>query len=132
LERVPGVDGERRQHREDLRPEHVLHVPAVSGGQVLLRLDDDPARPEFRQHVVCQAAVLFAHRLLHRHADRFQLGGRRHPVRPATPGDPGLDLLLQAADPDHEELVQVRADDGEELGRSNSGTAGSWPLPAPR
>src|SRR5262249_48201156 len=30
-------------------------------------------------------------------------------------GDAGLDLLLDAADADHEELVQVGAEDGQEL-----------------
>jgi hypothetical protein len=41
-ERVSGVDGQRGQHRKDLRPEYVLHVPVFFGGQVFFRPDHDP------------------------------------------------------------------------------------------
>ena len=43
-----------------------------------------------------------------------ELLGRRQAVGGRL-GDAGLDLLLEAGDAHHEELVQVRAQDGEEL-----------------
>src|SRR5262249_40581424 len=47
-------------------------------------------------------------------ADQPELLGRRQAVGAAF-GDRGLELLVEARDPDHEELVEVRVEDREEL-----------------
>ena len=49
-------------------------------------------------------------------ADRAELLGRVERRRATCARDAGRDLLLQAGDPDLEELVEVLAEDGEELG----------------
>ena len=48
-------------------------------------------------------------------ADAVELLARRHAVGPGADGDARLHLLLQAADADHEELVEVGREDGQEL-----------------
>src|SRR5262249_33919049 len=62
---------------------------------------------------------VFAHDL----ADRLELFGWREPVGAAL-GDRGLELVVQSRDADHEELVQVRVEDAEELQALEKGPVG--------
>ena len=78
--------------------------------------DDDALSLQGRQHLVdagtryCSATSSRT-----RLARSCRAARGRHPVGPGADRDAGLHLLLQAADADHEELVEVRAEDGEEL-----------------
>ena len=113
-ERVRRVEGQGRQDREH----HVLEV----GRELLapLGLDlvplEDPharfgqARPEvFGEGPDRERRVPFDDL-----ADHPELLVRGQPVGAAF-RDRGLDLLVQPRDPDHEELVEVRVEDREEL-----------------
>ena len=90
-------------------------VSAVGLGQVLEAAQDDPFALQAGQHFLGEAAVLLGDHLPDGLADAFQLLARRHPVGAGAAGDAGLHLLLQAADADHEELIQVGAEDRQEL-----------------
>ena len=67
-------------------------------------------RPQF----LFQALVGGFHQALDLAADGHQLRARAHPVR-AEFGDARIQLRIQAGHPDHEELVQVGTDDGQEF-----------------
>ena len=114
-ERVPGIDRQRRQHRPDLARE--------VGGQVRLLLGRRAGRrassrmPRLREpgrDVLAPGAVLLRHHRVRAGADGRELLGGGQPVGRRL-GDVARQLLLEAGDADHEELVQVRRDDGQEL-----------------
>ncbi len=114
-EGVAGVDGQRREHREDAVLELLDQHLAVVLVEVV------PAR---QHHAVVGQA---GHDLAEEHlleagrqlgdpvADREQLLGRRATVGGGA-GEPRRDLVLEAGDADLEELVEVLAEDGAELG----------------
>jgi hypothetical protein len=67
-----------------------------------------------RGDVLAKTALLRVHQLVHSRGDGRQGLGRREPVEPRrliARGDPAL----QRRHADHEELVEVRAEDREEL-----------------
>ena len=114
-ERVPGVDGERRERREHIDGE----VGARRGG--LLRGEaragatmKSPARRELGHELLAPGPVPLLDERMRARRHRRELLGREEPVGRGL-GDAARDLLLQPGDPDHEELVEVRADDAEEL-----------------
>ena len=82
--------------------------------QFMVRNDVDAFLAERRPQFLFQALVGGFHQALDFAADRHQLRARAHPVR-AEFGDAGIQLRIQAGHPDHEELVQVRTDDGQEF-----------------
>ena len=59
--------------------------------------------------------ILLGEHLADHLADAFELEARRHAVGASAVRQTGLDLLLDAADADHEEFVEVRCEDGQEL-----------------
>src|SRR6266513_4252418 len=76
----------------------------------------DPAGSQPRQHVGSEDAILLGDELVHPAFDGGELLGGREAVGPVVLRlDPGVHLLLQAGHPDLEELVQVGAEDREEL-----------------
>ena len=89
---------------------------AFGVGQVLEAADDDALLLQGRQHLArcrqryCSATSWRTVSLMRSSCSR---GGMRSAPEPN--GDAGLHLLLQAADADHEELVEVGAEDGQEL-----------------
>ena len=116
-ERVARVDGQRREHREDLAAEDVAQVLAVRVGQVLgPRGGRCPSFSRAGSTSSAQAAIGFV-RPSARTAwpMRSSCSRGRHAVGAGADGDAGLHLLLQAADADHEELVEVGREDGQEL-----------------
>jgi len=95
--------------------EHVAQVAQVGVAQFLEAADADALALQGRAHLAGQAVVLGGDELVDDLADALHLHPRRHAVGPGAEGDAGLDLLLDAADADHEEFVQVGAEDGQEL-----------------
>src|SRR4029077_11777498 len=109
------VDRERGEHGEDVRLEVAVELLPVHPRQV--------PHPESELHTLVgkgrddllhQGLVVPATQLPHRRGDRPELVLRGHAVRRAL-HDPGRKLLLQAGDPHLEELVEIAAEDAEEL-----------------
>ena len=113
-EGMPGVDGERGHDRQQRPAEVVVEEPLLLGVQVLGAQDADPLGGEEGLELLEEAAVLHLDQLSHPPRHRLERLGRRQAVRGG-----GLvavaDLPLEARHPHHEELVEVRAEDGEEL-----------------
>ena len=114
-EGVAGVDGQRRQHRENLALEDQAQVPFIGVGEVLEAAEDDALALQRRQHAFVEAAVGLGGHAPDGLFDAFELLLDRHVVGAGAVGDAGLHLLLQAADADHEKLIQVRLENGEEF-----------------
>ena len=114
-ERVGGIDGERREHGEDVLREQVVEVGAVVGGQIVPLGETDAALVErghelLGEHVgLALAEVADPHADLAEQVDEIEAVGDRG-------AEPGRELLHQPGDPHLEELVEVLAHDGEELG----------------
>ena len=119
------IDGERRQHREDLAHEALFEPGAVFGPQ-LLGPDHRDAR---LAHLLAQHAprhLLVAHQLAGALVDRRELLRRGQAVL-AGRRDAGEHLALEAGHPDHEELVQIVRRDRQEaqpLEQRMAGTVG--------
>ena len=80
----------------------------------MVRDNVDARLGERRPQFLFQALVGGFHQALDFAADGHQLRARAHAVR-AEFGDAGIQLRIQAGHADHEELIQVGADDGQEL-----------------
>ena len=74
----------------------------------------DPGRGKRRLQILQKAPVLILHHLMHAATDRAELLVGRHAGRIPLARIP-VGQHLQAAHADHEELVQVRAGNGQEL-----------------
>ena len=121
---MSGVDGQRSEDREDFAGEDLAQVLLLGFGQVLEpAAEDDSLLLQGRQDFLFEDPVLFLDELGDEGGDAVDLVLREHLVGPGGPGDAGVDLLHQAADPDHEELVQVGGEDGEELEPLEQGDA---------
>ena len=114
-ERVAGVDGEGREHREDPLLEGldeellVVLVEVVPAGQA------DAVGRQGGDDLVEEEPLLALDERLDPLAHLDELLAGRAPVGRGD-ADPGRHLLLQTGDPDLEELVEVLAEDGQELG----------------
>ena len=112
-ERPPGVERQRREHREDLLLVVGAERGLLAGVQPRVVDDVDAGGVELGQKLRPDLARLAhdaAGALLH---DRQQLLRRVAVGRDL--GHARLDLLAQAGDADHEELAEDRADDADEL-----------------
>ena len=114
-ERVGRVDGQRGEHREDLRGEVFGQPLAISRIDGVPVDDPDALGDEGRQDVLDEAASLPFDQFLGPRRDHRQLFGRRHAVR-RHHGQTHLPPPLQAGHPDHVELVEVGREDRQELG----------------
>ena len=113
-EGVTRVDRERRHHREERPAEVLIQDLGLLGGHLLRTDDPDALGDEARLDVRQEAPVLLLDERVHALGDGRQGLGRRQPVGGgALVADP--DPLLEVGHPDHEELVQVRAEDRQEL-----------------
>jgi hypothetical protein len=88
-------------------------VAALGGAQVLPVEDLEAVAAQRRQDLAVQQAALFGDQRPHDAPDRRQLLARRLAVRRQF-ADVARQLLAQAADPLHEELVEVAVEDGDE------------------
>ena len=113
-ERVARVERQRRQDREDVRVE-VLLQPLIHRRRVVGRLDEvDALGGQQRPQRVRPARRLQIHLLERPLPDRGQLLLGVQPVDRHVV-DVGAELLQDGRDPHHEELVEVRRRDREEL-----------------
>ena len=113
-ERVRGVDGERGEHREDRLGEHLLELGAVVVGEVVPVGEADAGVLERGHDLVGEDRGRPADQLVDPVADGAELVDEVEPVG-GRGAQAGLELLHQARHPDLEELVEVLAEDGEEL-----------------
>ena len=112
-ERMRRVEPERRQDRQHLALEIVVHPGALRVVPGAPPQEADAGSRELRQQRVVQQVELLRDELprLARH-DRERLLGRH--ALGSRLRDAELDLLLDARDADLEELVEIRGDDREE------------------
>ncbi len=112
-ERVRGIDGLGRDQREDVLEVVLAQVGAVLARQVVVAGDDDVVLAQLldeTRHQVVHALLERAHDLI-RLADLLPGGATVH----GQLGHARALLLLEAADALHEELVEIRRRDGQEL-----------------
>ena len=114
-ERVRGVDRQRREDREDRVDEHLLEVGPVVVGQVVPVGEADPFVLERRHDLVGEHRCRPVDEFVDPAPDRAQLVDEVEPVGGGG-AQAGLELLHETRDPHLEELVEVLAEDGEELG----------------
>ena len=111
---MPRIDRQRRQHREDLALEKSIHLQQFLGRE-RLHLHQTNAEPvERRQQHVVQAIARARGQRPHLHVDRLELRGGGHPVGGCVL-HPRRDLTTQPRDAHLVELVQIRAEDPQEL-----------------
>ena len=113
-ERVAGIDRQRRQHRPHLAREERGQVRLLLGRQITGRDAADAQVGEARLDVGAPAPVQIVHHRVGAGADGRELLGRGQAVGRGL-DDVAGQLLLETGDADHEELVQIRRDDGDEL-----------------
>src|SRR5262245_64087028 len=111
-ERMPGIEGERRQDRQDF-PAEVVGEMRLDLGRIVRWIEEhDPVAGELGTELAFPAATLLREHLERALAhDRDLLLGREAVARDALAAAP--QLLEQRGDADHEELVEVGADDRE-------------------
>ena len=103
--RVGRIDGQRRQHGEDVKEKIILQPLAVAGGQRGDVADDD-TRPLELGPQRAPALLLCGDQLGDPRADPLELLGRREAVVGQL-RHAGEHLTNQAGDADHEEFVEV-------------------------
>ena len=108
------IDRERREHRKNF----LLKIAARPGGALRVQLihvmDEDIVLAQERLDLLVPERVLLRHHLMHDALDRFKGRGRAHPIG-SDVARLARDLLLDAGDANLEKLIEVRADDPEEL-----------------
>jgi len=108
------VDGQRRQHREDLLPENRVQVAQLALGHLVGADKSNPRSGQGGRDLAIEQGDLALDKRLDPSPDRFQLIERRHAVRRRN-SDRGQDLLFEPGHPNLEEVVEVLAEDGQEL-----------------
>ncbi len=112
-ERVRRVDGERREHREDLLAEELVQALLLARLELVPVDERDALRGERGLHVVGEHARVPRHEVVRALADRVEhLAGRQ--ARRRGDRDARRHAALEARDAHHEELVQVGREDREE------------------
>jgi len=120
---VGGVDGERRQHREDQLGEEAFEMRSVVVGQFVPVGEPDAGDFERRGDLVGEDRGGTRHELFDEVTDGAQLVDEVEAVGGGRP-EPGRQLLHEPRDPHLEELVEVLAEDGEELRPLEQGQLG--------
>ena len=111
---VRSVEPERGEDRKDARGEQPADMGALDLGEVVHLHQLDAVPGELRQHLPAQDFTLPGIEPAHLGADRRQLLGGCAAVG-RDPGHAARELELQAAHPLHEELVEIAAEDRDEL-----------------
>ena len=112
-EAVARIDRERRQDRKDVRPVPRLGVAALVGREFLPRQELDPLFGQSWSDIVAEAPLLQVHQLEDHSAQLEQLLLRWKRL-PGLAPQPHRLATLEAADPLHEELVEVACRDRQE------------------
>ena len=123
-ERVGRVDRERGQHREDRGLEELGKPGAVGLGQALGVYHPDPGGAQPRQHVLGQQAILLGQLRLGLLPDEAQLVVSADAIGTSSGAEARANLLLEARHADLEEVVEVLAEDGQELRPFQEGQRG--------
>jgi len=113
-EGMAGIDGQRREDGEDALGEDLVEVAGVVLVELAPARQDDPDLGQVWRHLVEEQPLLAVHELGHPFAQLAQLLRGGTPVG-AGRGQAGGQLVLEARHPHLEELVEVLAEDGEEL-----------------
>jgi len=103
-ERVAGIDGERREGGEDRLPEVSARRRRLLRREVLRRDEVDAGAPELAEELLAPGPVLHVDERVRPRRDGGELLVREEPIGGDVPHR-ARDLLLQAGDADHEELV---------------------------
>ena len=110
--RMRGVDGDRREHREDVAEEMVLEPGALGVGQLIGLKHVDAGLGQQRLELD-PAFLLLVGQLGNEAVDAVELLCRRQPVL-ARRIDAGDDLAAQTGHAHHVEFIEVRRRDGQE------------------
>jgi hypothetical protein len=110
---MPGIDGERREHRKDLRLEILVDLAPFARRQIFDRQQANVVRCELVEEPV-QTRPLQSREPCDFRVDGLELLVRREPIG-RRDDDAGRDLSAQSGDADHVKLVEVRAEDAEKL-----------------
>ena len=113
-ERMAGVEGERREDGEQLGLETAAQRGLLRVVELAVADDADAALGQAGQEVARPAIVGSLQHRQQALVDGLELLDRRHAVRRRL-DHAGLALLEQPRHPDHEELVEVAVEDGEEV-----------------
>jgi hypothetical protein len=113
--RVAGVHRQRREDRVDHLAEVAVGAGPLRGVQARIVEDVDAFAAQPGQQLAAQEALGRRIQLDREPADGGQFLARRH-ARGRRGGDAGQDLPADAGHAHHEELVEIRAEDGQELG----------------
>ncbi len=103
------VERERSQHREHVLLEVLVRPGSKLGRQVLVPQEANTGALELGQEHVCEHAIGGLLQAQDELADLAQLLLHAEPVR-RVDSELRLELLVQARDSNHEELVEVRAE----------------------
>ena len=122
-EGVGRVHRERREHREDPLLEQPVELGPIVPVQLGPGHDPDPRLVERGQNLLRQQVPGAIDELGHALADSRELLARGHPLGGGDE-DPRRGLLLQPGHPDLEELVEVLAEDRQELRPLQQGRGG--------
>ena len=109
------IDGQRRQHGKDFAAKDVAQVLLLLLGQILDAAQKDAFLFQGGQQFAAQALIGLGNIWLTVWPDLLELFARRHAVGPGADADARLHLLLQAADAHHEEFIEIRGENGQEL-----------------
>ncbi len=109
-ERVGGVDGERRQHREDPVAEEALGLLLLLAVEVVPAHQLDLVLAQRRHDLLAEQQGVPLAQLAGAGPDALEHLQRHQPGRRAD-GQPGRDPALEAGHPHHEELVEVAGED---------------------
>ena len=113
-EGMAGIDGQRRHHRQHRAAEVLLEEPLLITAEVLGPQQHDALGRQQRLDLLQEGPVLLVHELVDARRHRRQRLGGGQLVGPRR-RLAGMDAALQRGHPHHEELVEVRAEDGQEL-----------------
>ena len=108
------IDGERREHRKDLRFEKLIDPLQFSLVEVAHRVDLDPVLCQLGQQDVVQALPLLLHEVSDSLGDSIELLAGSQSVGRNLLYSRG-NLTPESGDPHHIKLVEIRAEDREEF-----------------
>ena len=112
--RMRGIQAQRREHRTHLLTIKTVRPRQVGPGKVVQSRKANPVGGQGRTQLLAPAGVLAPDQNAYFAVDGLQGFGGREAIR-ASLGRGAFDLLFEAGDPGFKELVQIGAEDAEEL-----------------